>query len=88
MQPPDGPPACTALTGWPCRLPPPIAWTMLPRGVPSGSSTRPVFLTLPTREKTLVPELAALPVSVYHAAPQAMIGAMLNQVSTLLMLVG
>ncbi len=55
---------------------------------PSGISTRPVFLTLPTSEKTLVPELLALPVSVNHAGPLAMIGAMLNQVSTLLILVG
>jgi hypothetical protein len=36
----------------------------------------------------LVPALATLPVSVNQAGPLATIGAMLNQVSTLLMLVG
>ena len=57
-------------------------------GVPSGISTRPVLLILPTRENTLVPALLVLPVSVNHAGPLATIGAMLYQVSTLLMLVG
>ena len=56
--------------------------------MPSGISTRPVFFTLPTSEKTLVPALASLPISVNHAGPLAMIGGMLYQVSTLLMLVG
>jgi len=36
----------------------------------------------------LVPADAVLPMPVNHSAPLAMIGAMLNQVSTLLMLVG
>src|SRR5579885_3721036 len=58
------------------------------KGVPRGISTRPVFFTLPTREKTFVPELFGLPVSVNHAGPRITIGAMLYQVSTLLMLVG
>src|SRR6266542_366177 len=57
-------------------------------GVPSGISTRPVLVTLPTSEKTLVPALRALPVSLNHAGPLATMGAMLYQVSTLLMLVG
>ena len=57
-------------------------------GVPSGISTRPVLVTLPTSEKTLVPALLALPVSVNHAGPLATMGAMLYQVSTLLMLLG
>src|SRR3954468_5251015 len=57
-------------------------------GVPNGISTRPVFWTLPTSEKTLVPELFGLPVSVNHAGPFITIGAMLYQVSTLLMFVG
>ena len=43
----------------------------MPSGVPSGISTSPVFLTLPTSEKTLVPELAPLPVSANHAGPQS-----------------
>ena len=57
-------------------------------GVPSGISTRPVFFTLPTSENTFVPALLVLPVSVNHAGPCDTIGAMLYQVSTLLMLVG
>src|ERR1035437_1377449 len=57
-------------------------------GVPRGISTNPVFFTLPTSEKTLVPELFGLPVSVNQAAPRVTMGAMLYQVSTLLMLVG
>jgi hypothetical protein len=60
----------------------------LASGVPSGISTRPVLFTFPTSEKTLVPGLLALPVSVNQAAPLVTIGAMLYQVSTLLMLVG
>src|ERR1035438_9922256 len=57
-------------------------------GVPSGISTRPVLAILPTSENTLVPALLALPVSVNQAGPLATMGAMLHQVSTLLMLVG
>ncbi len=57
-------------------------------GVPRGISTRPVERTLPTSEKTLVPALLALPVSLNQAAPRATIGATLYQVSTLLMFVG
>ena len=56
--------------------------------MPSGISTRPVFCTLPTSENTFVPELLGLPVSVNHAGPLVTMGAMLYQVSTLLMLVG
>ena len=57
-------------------------------GVPSGISTRPVLATLPTSEKTLVPALLVLPVSLNHAGPLETMGATLYQVSTLLMLVG
>src|ERR1039457_512569 len=57
-------------------------------GVPRGISTRPVLLILPTSENTLVPALLVLPVSVNQAGPLATMGAMLYQVSTLLMLVG
>src|SRR6202140_5345545 len=56
--------------------------------VPRGISTSPVFFTFPTSEKTLVPALFGLPVSVNHAGPRVTMGAMLYQVSTLLMLVG
>src|SRR5208283_2810719 len=57
-------------------------------GVPSGISTRPVLLTFPTKENTFVPELLGLPVSVNQAGPLVTMGAMLYQVSTLLMFVG
>src|ERR1035441_2999051 len=57
-------------------------------GVPSGISTRPVLATLPTSENTLVPADLALPVSVNQAGPWETMGAMLYQVSTLLILVG
>src|ERR1039457_6017883 len=57
-------------------------------GVPRGISTKPVLAILPTSENTLVPALLALPVSVNQAGPLATMGAMLYQVSTLLMLVG
>src|SRR5947199_10341697 len=55
---------------------------------PRGISTSPVFFTLPTREKTLVPELFGLPTPVNQGPPSMTMGAMLYQVSTLLMLVG
>src|SRR3954465_1142319 len=58
------------------------------REVPRGISTSPVFFTLPTRENTFVPELFGLPVSVNQAGPLITMGAMLYQVSTLLMFVG
>ena len=57
-------------------------------GVPSGISTRPVLLILPTSENTFVPALLVLPISLNHAGPFDTMGAMLYQVSTLLMLVG
>src|SRR5580698_3137210 len=57
-------------------------------GVPKGISTKPLLCTLPTSEKTFVPELLALPVSVNHAGPLVMMGETLYQVSTLLMLLG
>src|SRR5271165_836829 len=57
-------------------------------GVPRGISTKPVLVILPTSENTLVPALLGLPVSLNQAGPLVTMGAMLYQVSTLLMLVG
>jgi hypothetical protein len=57
-------------------------------GVPRGISTRPVLWILPTSEKTFVPALLGLPISVNQAGPRETMGAMLYQVSTLLMFVG
>ncbi len=53
-----------------------------------GTSTRPVFLILPTSENILVPLLPSVPIWEYQPAPFLMIRGTLAQVSTLLMLVG
>ncbi len=53
-----------------------------------GTSTRPVLLTLPAREKILVPLLSSVPTSPYQSDPFLMIRGTFAQVSTLLMLVG
>ena len=58
------------------------------REIPMGTSTRPVFLTLPVREKILVPGLVSVPMERNQSAPFRMIWGTLAQVSTLLMLVG
>ncbi len=56
--------------------------------MPIGTSTKPVFLILPTSEKTLVPVLPAVPTLAYSAAPLLMITGIFAQVSTLFMHVG
>src|SRR5512143_2948569 len=56
--------------------------------IPIGTSTRPVFFTLPTSENIFVPLLLSVPIDVRNSAPLLMIKGMLAQVSTLLMLVG
>ena len=48
-----------------------------------GTSTSPVFFTLPTSEKTLVPLLFSVPSEANQSAPLRMIWGMLAQVSTL-----
>ncbi len=55
---------------------------------PRGSSTRPVFLTFPTKEKTLVPLLFAVPKVEKKSPPRAIMRGILHQVSTLLIVVG
>ena len=46
MQPPDGPPVCTALNCLPSGMPPPMS-KMISRSVmPIGTSIRPVLLDL------------------------------------------
>src|SRR3974390_2967965 len=86
MQPPEGPPVCTGLMARPPAPPSLLSYTNVLSGLPSGISTRPVLCTLPTSEKTFVPGLFALPVSVHHAGPLVTRGVMLYQVLTLLML--
>ena len=88
MQPPAGPPVCTALNARPSTMPPPMSNTISRRVVPIGTSTSPVFTTRPARAKTLVPLLVAVPIAANQSPPLRMMGAMLANVSTLLMSVG
>ena len=61
MQPPEGPPVCTALNRLPFGIPPPMVKMMSRRLMPMGTSTRPVLLILPTSEKIFVPLLFSVP---------------------------
>src|SRR5450759_245299 len=88
MQPPLGPPVWTALISLLPEGPPPISLTISPMVTPIGTSTSPVFFTLPTRLKILVPVLPGVPICAKAAAPREMIIGILAHVSTLLMAVG
>ena len=56
--------------------------------MPIGTSTRPVFFTLPTREKILVPLLFSVPRLRNHSEPRLTMNGTLAQVSTLFRQVG
>ena len=56
--------------------------------VPMGTSTNPVFTTLPVRAKVLVPALDSVPMPLYHCAPWLTIPGTLANVSTLFSTVG
>src|SRR4030042_3210780 len=56
--------------------------------MPIGTSTSPVFLILPTREKIFVPLLPSVPKVRYQSAPLLIITGTLDQVSTLFKLLG
>ena len=88
MQPPDGPPICTALYDRPPGMPPPMSKTISRSGVPIATSTRPVRATLPESANTFVPLLDAVPIDENHAAPRSTMAGTLASVSTLLMTVG
>src|SRR5579863_1923433 len=88
MQPPEGPPVWTALILPPSGAPPPISCTIVRKGVPMGTSIRPVLVILPARANTLVPLLFSVPIPANHAAPLRAIAGTLAKVSTLLMSVG
>src|ERR1035438_10525213 len=88
MQPPEGPPVCTALILPPSGAPPPIFSTICRRVVPIGTSIRPVLLILPASANTFVPLLFSVPMLANQSAPLRMIGATLANVSTLLISVG
>jgi len=65
-----------------------MSWTTSPMVIPRGTSTRPVFLILPTSEKILVPVFPGVPILAKLAPPSLMMNGMLARVSTLLMQVG
>ena len=67
MQPPDGPPVCTALRRLPSGIPPPISKTISRSVMPIGTSISPVFCTRPASAKTFVPLLFSVPMDAYQA---------------------
>ncbi|MBA7536827.1 hypothetical protein ES705_29092 [subsurface metagenome] len=69
-------------------MPPPILKITCLRVAPIGTSTRPVLLTLPTREKIFVPLLPSVPMLLYQSAPLLIIRGTFAQVSTLFRLLG
>jgi len=72
----------------PLGIPPPISNTTSLIVAPIGTSTSPVLLTFPAREKIFVPRLFSVPTSAYQPEPFLMISGILARVSTLLILVG
>src|SRR4030042_6528569 len=52
-------------------------------GVPIGTSTRPMLLILPTREKTFVPVLVFAPIPANHFPPRARVAGTFAQGATL-----
>ena len=61
MQPPEGPPICTALNFSPPAMPPPISSTIWRIVMPIGTSISPPRAILPARAKTFVPLLLPVP---------------------------
>ena len=88
IQPPEGPPICTALNFLSFFMPPPILYMTSLRGIPSGTSQRPPFFILPASANTLVPLLSPSPNSANLSPPFLIIHATLAKVSTLLIFVG
>ncbi len=69
-------------------MPPPMSKIISRRVIPMGTSTRPVFLTLPVRAKTLVPGEFSVPMLLNHALPFSTMGGTQAYVSMLLRLLG
>ena len=69
MQPPAGPPVWTAFSRLPPAAPPPMSKTISRSVVPIGTSTRPVWRTLPARANTFVPPLFSVPIRANQSAP-------------------
>ncbi len=88
MHPPEGPPICTALNSLPSGMPPPMSKTISRSVIPMGTSTSPVFTTLPVSAKTFVPLEFAVPMAAKDSAPSRMMWETFAMVSTLLTMVG
>ncbi len=88
MQPPEGPPICTALMARPVDEPPATSSTISRMVMPMGTSASPPRLIFPASANTLVPRLFSVPTDANAAPPLSRIHGTLAYVSTLLMLVG
>ena len=89
MQPPEGPPVCTALTCWPSHAAAAdVVDERLERRAQRHLDQAGVRAPCRPARRPWCRRSWLLPVSVNHAGPLVTIGAMLYQVSTLLMLVG
>ena len=88
MQPPEGPPICTALRCRPPSMPPPISSTMRRMLIPMGTSISPPRTILPARAKVLVPGLVGVPAALKASTPWVRIQGTVARVSTLLTRVG
>ena len=88
MQPPEGPPICTALNFLSFCIPPPSLKIISLMLIPIGTSTSPERLIFPARANTFVPLLFSVPYLAYSSEPCNKIQGMLASVSTLLILVG
>ncbi len=88
MQPPDGPPARTALNVRPPLIPPPMSSTISRIVMPIGTSMSPPRLTLPASENTFVPLDFSVPSAANASGPCRKIHGRQARVSTLLMRVG
>src|SRR3990170_691355 len=69
IQPPEGPPICTALNFRFPLMPPPMSKIMVLSGVPIGTSTRPMLLRAPESANTFVPLLFSIPKLENQSAP-------------------
>jgi len=88
MQPPEGPPICTALNFLLFFIPPPMVNIISRIEVPITISTSPVSATFPERANTLVPLLVVVPIEANQSAPRDIISGIFDKVSTLLIIVG
>ena len=87
MQPPEGPPVCTALKRCPSWIPP-ILKIISRNVVPIGTSIKPLFLTRPARANIFVPLLFSVPSFAYQSPPSRIMRGIWANVSTLLIRVG